>query len=137
MSVVMSSESLLVEILSGGLGVFTSLSWRCNPSISVGVLPISTTACGRGPVDFWPVSSVSGSRGFFLFAPRLATCVDTATVRSKGLSTGCCFLPFALPVSRPVLAPGCIFVGCFQNPITQIPMNLNFIDPQTRVLNYF
>ena len=24
-----------------------------------------------------------------------------------------------------------------KNPTTQIPMNLNFIDPQTRVLNYF
>ena len=44
-------------------------------------------------------------------------------------------------VAQLVRARDCQSLGrrfdSIKNPITQIPMNLNFIDPQTRVLNYF
>ena len=44
-------------------------------------------------------------------------------------------------VAQLVRARDCQSVGrrfdSVKNPTTQIPMNLNFIDPQTRVLNYF
>jgi len=97
--------------------VFTSPSWRCSPSISEGVLPISSIVCKIEPVDLWPVSSISGSRDFFFLGPRLAPCVDTATVRSRGLSTRCCFLSLALPVTRPCVGSWLYFCGLISVPL--------------------
>ena len=41
-------------------------------------------------MDLWPISAASESRDFFLFEPRLAPCVDPASIDSKGLTTLCC-----------------------------------------------
>jgi len=68
-AVVMYKRSWLVEIMSGGGGMLTSMSWRWNPPFMAGELH---TVGGRRPADMWPVFSVFGFRGFGVFAPRLA-----------------------------------------------------------------
>ena len=68
-SVVMYTRFWLVEIMSGGGGMLTSMSWRWNPPLMAGEMH---TIGGRRLADIWPVFSVFGSRGFDVFAPRLA-----------------------------------------------------------------
>ena len=97
-------------MLSKGLSVVATLSWRCNPAISVGVQPTSATACVRGPGDLWPVFTVSESRDFFL-EPRIA-CVGTTAVRS-GVVSGV-LLPFfgpARPTALGWLLAVCLWVA--------------------------
>ena len=68
-SVVMYTRSWLVETMSGGGDMLTSVSWGYNSPFVAGELH---AVGGRRPAAIWPVLSVFGSRGFGMFAPRLA-----------------------------------------------------------------
>ena len=86
----------LVEMISGGGGMLTSMSWRWNRPLMAGELH---TIGGRRLADIWPVFFVFGSRGFDVFAPRLAAWVGIASIGAKVSSAWCYFHFLAPPVT--------------------------------------